>query len=178
MQMMTTPSIKYYDHFLMKEIPSFMSEQSVGQKEAVSAKKEISMLIRNLNKINLLNFGMSIADKSLFLVQVLKDYTVSVNLIQTKFNLLKSQVRSSKMADEEFRRQYKLSYKSAIKELEDLMTEIEPVMREAKTFTEAIFYVSNSYSHSKISTRVNMDLIRPLAFVFSPIRKLVQYSQS
>ena len=176
--MITTPTLKYYDHFMMKEVPAFMFQQNAGNKEVLTLKKEINVQIRSLTKINLLNFGMSIADKSVFLVQVLKDYISSVNMIQTKLAVLKSQLRSDKMADEDFRKNYKIAYKSAIRELEDLIIELDPIKQEAQNFTEAIFFVSKSVSLAKPAHKLNLDFVRPLSFVFYPIRKLVQYSQS
>lgn len=178
MQMMNTPTIKYYDHFMMKEVPAFMSEQNAGTKEVLTLKKEINLQIRSLTKINLLNFGMSIADKSIFLVQVLKDYLSSINIIQTKLLELKSQLRSDKMSDDDFRKNYKIAYKSAIRELEDLILEIDPFKQEAHSFVEAVLFVSHRFTPVKQASKLSLDFVRPLSIVFYPIRKLVQYSQS
>lgn len=178
MQMITTPSIKYYDHFLMKEVPSFMYEQNAGQKEVLALKKEINIQIKSLSKINLLNFGMSIAEKSVFLIQVLKDYLASINLIQNRLATLKTQLRSEKMIDEDFRKDYKIAYKTAIRELQDLIIELDPIKQEAQSFAEAVFFVSNTYTQPKQVSKLNIDFVRPFSFVFYPIKKLVQYSQS
>ncbi|GEM_PF-889165 len=178
MQMLSTPTLKYYDHFMMKEVPSFIFEQNAGTKEVLTLKKEISSQIRNLTKINLLNFGMSISDKSVFLIKVLKDYVSGINLIQTKLASMKAQLRSNKMADEDFRKNYKISYKAAIRELEDLIIELDPIKQEAQTFVDAVLLVSNSITPAKQISKLSLDFVRPLSFVFYPIRKLVQYSQS
>jgi len=178
MQMLSTPTLKYYDHFMMKEVPSFIFEQNEGSKEVLSLKKEVNSQIRNLTKINLLNFGMSIAEKSVFLVKVLNDYISSINLIQTKLALMKAQLRSSKMTDEDFRKNYKISYKAAIRELEDLIIELDPIKQETQTFIDAVLVVTHSFAPAKQVSKLSFDFVRPLSFVFYPIRKLVQYSQS
>lgn len=178
MQMINTPTLKYYDHFMMKEVPAFMFEQNAGTKEVLFLKKELNIQIKNLTKINLLNFGMSIADKSIFLVQVLKDYLSSINTIQIKLGELKSQLRSEKMADEDFRKDYKIAYKAAIRELDNLILEIDPFKQEAQSFVDAVLFVSHSYTPIKQISKLSFDFVRPLSIVFNPIRKLVQYSQS
>lgn len=176
--MLTTPTIKYYDHFIMKEIPAFIYEQSAGQKEVAVLKKEVTQIIRGLYKIDLVNFGMSISEKSEFLVRVLKDYLISINAVQVKLSRLKSELRSFKMNDEEYRNSYKISYKVTIGELYKLIMEVDPIKEEAKSFLKAVLFVSSHPSTQRQSGRLTMDFVKPLSFVFYPIRKLVQYSQS
>ena len=162
--MITTPTLKYYDHFLMKEIPSFRFKQSAGKKEAVLLKKEINKIESDLQKVMSLKFGKTAEEKSLSYIQLLREYTERLNELNAKIMKLMIIPDSELLYEEQHRREYKNQFLNSIVELHLLLAEIEPVKEEAKAFT------------------ANFNLNISLFNVLQPIRRIVQlgfsFSQS
>lgn len=162
--MITTPTIKYYDHFLMKEVPSFRYKQSSGKKEAALLKKEISKIVSDLQKVIYFKFGKTADEKCSHYIEVLKIYTDRLNELNVKIVKLMVAPDSEMLYDDQYRKEYKTLFLNSITELHMLIAEIGPLKSEAKAFTE------------------NFNLHRSVFNVLQPIRRMVQmgfsFSQS
>ena len=154
-----SPNIQYYDHFLMKEVPAFRNEQIAWKKELNLLKKEISQLNKELVRIHGLKFGISIEERSFFLMQVINDFFLSITQAQTDLKRLLLLIGSEKLTDAVFRKELKNSFNTKIKELNELVSELEPVKREAESFIEAIdfiFYNYNNYNYMYIKLSIKL----------------------
>lgn len=154
--MITTPTLKYYDHFLMKEIPSFRFKQSSGKKETALLKKEIYKIISDLQKVILFKFGKTAEEKCFHYIQILKEYIDRLNQLNGKIVKLMVIPDSEMLYDDQIRKEYKNMFLNSLIELHTLIAEIEPVKTEAKAFT------------------ANFNLHYSFFNVLQPIRRIVQ----